>query len=54
MQKKKYWFDSQAIFLKTDAAGRLFILILIQQKTDAVNFFFKIQTIFLDIIQVRP
>ena len=40
-------------FLKTDVAGRLFILIFIQQKTDAGTFFFEI-TIFLDIIQVRP
>ena len=41
-------------FLKTDAAGRLFILIFIQQKTDAGTFFSEIQTIFSDIIQVRP
>ena len=38
--KKKYCFVSRAIFFKTDAAGRLFILIFIQQKTDAVTFFF--------------
>ena len=28
-------------FLKTDAAGRLFILIFIQQKTDAGTIFFR-------------
>ena len=42
----KYLFVSLAIFLKTDAAGRLFILIFIQQKIDAGTFFFEIQRIF--------
>ena len=35
---KKKRIVSRAIFLKTDAAGRLFILIFIQQKTDAGTF----------------
>ena len=41
-------------FFKTDAAGRLFILSFIQQKTDAGTFFFEIQTILSGIFQVRP
>ena len=35
---KKESIVSLAIFLKTDAAGWLFILIFIQQKTDAGTF----------------
>ena len=38
---KKKRIVSQAIFLKTDVAGRLFILLFIQQKTDARTFFFS-------------
>ena len=33
-------------FLKTDAAGRLFILIFIQQKTDEGTFFSKFEQFF--------
>ena len=39
--KKKEDCFSGHFFLKTDAAGRLFILIFIQQKTDAGTFFIK-------------
>ena len=52
--KKNIDMFLRPFFLKTDAAGRLFILIFIQQKTDAVTFFFEIHTIFSDIIQFRP
>ena len=50
--QKNIDFFLRPFFLKTDAAGRL--LILIQEKTDAGTFFFEIQTILSDIIQVRP
>ena len=39
--KKKRGLFLGPFFLKTDAAGRLFILIFIQQKTDAGTFFFR-------------
>ena len=62
--KKKLNCFSGHSFKKTDAAGRVFILIIIQQKTDAGTFFSKFRTIFFkscactaisaDIIQDRP
>ena len=53
MAKKKR-IVSRAIFLKTDAAEQLFYFNFYSAENRCGYFFFEIQTIFSDIIQVRP